>query len=123
MGRYERVLPRDLFNEAKLLKCLGRLCLLIHNELCSLTMEHDDSVCRGFDIRQDAAEGSLYCSNLHFFTPKKRRILVYSFYNSHEEYPLGHTDDRTHEECEVFTPQGKLTEEFLAAIQDVQVRV
>lgn len=28
---YQRVIPRDLFNEAKLLKCLGRLSLFIHD--------------------------------------------------------------------------------------------
>ena len=28
---YRRVLPRDLFNEAKLLKCLGQLALIIHD--------------------------------------------------------------------------------------------
>lgn len=28
---YQRVIPRDLFNEAKLLKSLGQLCLMIHD--------------------------------------------------------------------------------------------
>ena len=29
--QYERVIPRDLFNEAKLLKCVGLLVLKIHD--------------------------------------------------------------------------------------------
>lgn len=28
---YKRVIPRDFFNEAKLLKCMGRLAVLIHD--------------------------------------------------------------------------------------------
>jgi hypothetical protein len=28
---YNRVIPRDLFNESKLLKCFGQLALLMHD--------------------------------------------------------------------------------------------
>ncbi len=39
---YTRVIPRDLFNEAKLLKCIGRLVLLIHDgDHNNISFEHD----------------------------------------------------------------------------------
>lgn len=41
---YRRVLPRDLFNEAKLLKCLGQLSLMIHDGKCELRVEHSDEL-------------------------------------------------------------------------------
>ena len=42
-AKYTRVLPRDLFNEAKLMKCMGLLTLLIHDELIPdcLKFEYD----------------------------------------------------------------------------------
>lgn len=43
---YGRVIPRDLFNEAKLLKCMGQLCLRIHNNdnlPAKMSADHDGS--------------------------------------------------------------------------------
>ena len=42
---YTRVIPRDLFNEAKLLKCVGQLALLIHDGMqpVPMSLEHDGS--------------------------------------------------------------------------------
>lgn len=83
---YERVLPRDLFNEAKLLKCLGRLALLIHDEkLPRLRFEQLET--NNLRVELDVAFSELFCpalclhhgeTELELFTP----------YNNREEYPL-----------------------------------
>lgn len=64
---YFRVIPRDLFNEAKLLKGLGKISLMIHDgELPELNMNHEDES-QGFTIEQDGATGAIYVSNIHVF--------------------------------------------------------
>jgi hypothetical protein len=59
---YLRVIPRDLFNEAKLLKCIGRLCLLIHDNTvpCKMEFVHNGEV---FDIVQ-TQDGDLMIDNV-----------------------------------------------------------
>ncbi len=59
---YRRVIPRDLFNEANLLKCLGQLYL--HFDKLAphrVSMELDGAT---FDIEQDQADGSISVGNL-----------------------------------------------------------
>jgi hypothetical protein len=60
-----RVLPRDAFNDANLLKCIGQLTLLIEDGEIDLRYEYDGEP---FDIVQDGADGSTYVSNIQFFT-------------------------------------------------------
>lgn len=65
-NNYQRVIPRDLFNESKLLKCIGRLILKIHdndNLPAPMTFEHDGSP---FKIVQQEC-GSLTIINLKIF--------------------------------------------------------
>lgn len=57
---YNRVIPRDLFNESSLLKCLGRLYICLEN-----TPGHAaelQQVGREFDIRQSDDDGSIYAA-------------------------------------------------------------
>lgn len=63
---YRRVIPRDLFNEANLLKCLGRLVLLIEDNEIDWMQYHHDS--EPFHVVQDEASGSLSVTNLQFWT-------------------------------------------------------
>lgn len=59
---YFRVLPRDLFNEAKLLKCVGRLCLLIHDRTAPESLAFEEN---GEPFRVALLdEGSLTIANL-----------------------------------------------------------
>jgi hypothetical protein len=61
---YNRVIPRDLFNEAKLLKCLGQLCLLIDKGQCpGLSVVQPPCDNNAFRILQDQSDGSIYVSN------------------------------------------------------------
>lgn len=94
---YLREIPRDLFNEANLLKCLGKLSLIALDrgrpEILQVSLRPGH-----FDVRQDEADGSIYCENVHIVIRERlfdhRRPL-----NSREPWPLwlrpsfGHPDD------------------------------
>lgn len=113
---YLRVIPRDLFNEAKLLKCIGRLCLMIHDgDGLGVTFSHNDEA---FDIRQDESDGSLFIRNIHFFLDKKR-IGFHTAYNSKRNYPLLFNLNDNFEF--VFDDEGNYTAEYRAACADAFV--
>ena len=118
---YQRVIPRDLFNEAKLLKCLAQLSLLVHDEKCNLRVVHDEhsSMVYGnsFEIDQHPEDGSVYCTNLRFYRNSGGRCLdLRSSLNSREPYPLLCCDEDD-AGVEVFHDDGSLTEDFLQAIK------
>lgn len=109
---YERVIPRDLFNEAKLLKCLGQLCLLIHDEKAGpfISFEHDTAIAEGFHIDQDPNDGGLFCANLKFFFNQWELTLKTNL-NARDPYPLLATVLDS-EEFHVFNDDGSLSDEF-----------
>lgn len=86
VGHYERVLPRDLFNEANLLKNLGRLFLLLDDAQkdCTLVHEYSD---RPFCIAQDDSSGAITCSNIYLLKGKTRHYLWRPL-NSRQPWPL-----------------------------------
>lgn len=107
---YTRVLPRDLFNEAKCLKCYGRLCLLIHDNMCEAWFEHDTRPNAGFEVDQDQYDGSFFVANLRFYSKSGNLLRVSTALNSREPYPMTlATED---DEFSVFEPNGDLTDEF-----------
>ena len=120
---YERVIPRDLFNEAKLLKCLGRLVIVapLHK---SITITHDG---KPFDIRQ-SVDGDLYCENVKVSyrygnllmnpTTAPQELNVFNPINSRADWPLLFVAEAD-EYCHVFKqddPNGNLSDRFLAYI-------
>jgi hypothetical protein len=121
-ANYNRVMPRDLFNEAKLLKCLGRLLVLHVDERLSdeCIIEHVNQG-DGFVIGQDSSDGSISCTNVRMWhvmplPDNKRvrsRIYLYTPVNSQEPYPLifsiGGFDA---EELPVFDDEGNMSPEF-----------
>lgn len=67
---YKRVLPRDLFNESKLLKVLGYLSLWIEDRrpwMDGVSCVHDTSQTDNFICGQDQSDGSFFCKNIKFF--------------------------------------------------------
>lgn len=116
---YMRVIPRDLFNESKLLKCLGQLALFAHDGIDgnrrafpkSLSLSHDGDA---FDIQQDPSDGGLQCENLVLRTSDGERLRVYSIYNSKSPYPLCCEHDELGE-VPVLDDSGNLDAEFLEA--------
>lgn len=108
---YQRVIPRDLFNEAKLLKCLGALALHIHDyRPAGVTLNHfaEDE---GFRIEQNPDSGALYCSNLEL-TAHGTVIGLSTPYNCKDAYPLNFADDSAEEDGRVFNEDGSLSNEF-----------
>ncbi len=112
---YTRVIPRDLFNEAKLLKCMGRLTLLELDRMlpCKMIIVHDDS--KPFDI-QLMEEGSLYIRNIEVFIKEEPAAFIFkTTLNSKANYPMF----VEHKSCDyrVFNEAGEFDEEFLEFVK------
>ena len=118
---YKRVVPRDLFNEAKLLKCVGRLSLIIHDgdNPFGLKVEMEPSEegdYDGFQIKQ-LQDGNIYISNLKVLNPALNEVLISSSYNSKDNYSLFFGEDATER---VLDEDGNLTEEFEQYLRDLE---
>lgn len=117
MTNYKRVIPRDLFNEANLKKCYGRLAILLGE-----TRDHKASIgpesVDNFIVSQNYATGGITISNLDFIVNGVKYILERPL-NSRQEWPLyvtGQDDDPDFEEIEVFDESGNFSEEMLEFI-------
>ena len=115
---YDRVIPRDLFNEAKLLKCLAQLVLLIHDGRdkdgkptpSTLTASHNKEMSERFLIELEPQLNGLYSPNMTILN-NGERLTLYTNYNDKGIYPLLMFTDE-YEEIEVFHDDGTLTDEF-----------
>lgn len=107
--KYKRVLPRDLFNEAKLLKCVGRLTLLIHDELTiyGFTFSHDG---KPFIIGRNESDGSITVLNIMFYINRIELIFKTSL-NAKDNYPF--YCEFESEDYLVFNEDGEYTQEFM----------
>ncbi len=85
---YFRVVPRDFFNEAKLLKCLGQFELLCNHKSNPLGIEtsHDEQEGE-FQVVQNQMDGSLSVLNYSAFLHGDE-IQLFTPYNSKSPYPL-----------------------------------
>ena len=86
MENYDRVLPRDFFNESKLLKCLGQFALCIHKGKTNGIEFHVEFDGQRFDIVLSDG-GELSCTNYRVFYQEEEIYLCIN-YNSRENYPL-----------------------------------
>ena len=111
---YQRVIPRDLFNEANLLKCYGRLWILLEPRLeRSVRFELDGEE---FVIDQRASDGNLYIDNLRLWI----RGQMYNLFrplNSRDQWPLYLSLGWDEDDIRVFTDEGELSEEMLALLE------
>lgn len=111
---YLRVIPRDLFNEANLLKCYGQLALQLefHN-IQGVAMEHHCEHDK-FDVYQNQDDGSLSIGNVSL-TVRGEACVLFRPLNSHQPWPLycvvGDND------ISVFKDDGTFTPEFLAFLK------
>lgn len=115
MQRYLRVIPRDLFNEANLLKCLGALYIALETAGDRKAQFDVEDVDR-FEIFQNPDDGSIYVGNLPF-SINGRRFHLSRPLNSREPFPLYATESWPQSGVEVepvavFTSDGKLTPDF-----------
>lgn len=110
---YYRVLPRDLFNEAKLLKCIGHLVLKIHDHMApnGLRFEHDGEP---FEIAL-IDDGHLTVTNI-VFAIGDTFLLFKTAYNSKAPYPLLCEHDNI--EWNVFLDSGEFDQAFVKLIEE-----
>lgn len=117
---YKREIPRDLFNEAKLLKCLGLLSLKIHDGKLPpfVEIEHYQDPQReeygepdsGFDIRQDPSDGSIYSSSIRILI-KGKQIPHHARLNDRSNFSLMlHIDEVDYD---VFDEEGEVVCPYL----------
>lgn len=110
---YKRVIPRDLFNEANLLKCYGRIYICLETaDAPGVELEH---VGQTFDIEQDPSSGALYMANIHLNVHGTRYRMERPL-NTRESWSLSLTDSQG-DEIEIFNDSGDFTEELLAFIR------
>jgi len=116
--KYKRVIPRDLFNEAKLLKCMGRLCLNILDNKTPVPMEvvNEDDCRDGFKIHLSES-ADLMVANIRIKI-KTFHVAFWTTYNSKSDYPFFCGRDET-ESVEVFTDEGEYTEEFVTYCKEL----
>lgn len=108
---YLRVLPRDAFNEANLLKCIGKLTLLIEDGLApDWVFEYDNSP---FDIQQSDDDGSIFVANIQLRF-RGDPVRVFRPLNARDAWPL-YAESGTGDSFSVFTESGAL--EQAAVIQ------
>lgn len=106
-----RVLPRDAFNDANLLKCIGKLTLLIvDGDIENLFFDYDG---QPFDIHQDPSDGSTYVENVKFTGKGNQGINLERPLNSREGWSLiadGNID--------VFNEDGIISDEFIEYLKE-----
>lgn len=120
--RHRRIIPRDFFNEAKTLKCYGRLSCIIHDgfdrakRTCptSLTIDETNDA---FLVVQDIEDGSLYVAN-YPVRYKGKAYPVRVDYNSDEPYPMYMKIGE--DEVYVFTASGTLTRDFVRSLEAIE---
>jgi hypothetical protein len=88
MSAYSLVFPRDLFNHAKLLKCLGQLALNLHDmPIDGVTIEQEDAT--ALVVSQSGNSGDLFVSPNNFSLRVHGELCDLSIpYNSRYPYPL-----------------------------------
>jgi hypothetical protein len=113
---YSRVIPRDFFNEAKLLKCMGMLALKILDRQTPCDMHIDEGEeGEPFNIEL-SDEGGLFVSNYHVYV-KNTRCTFKTTYNSKSAYPFY----CEYENCDycVFDESGEWDSEFIHLVTEI----
>lgn len=111
---YSRTIPRDLFNEASLLKCLGYLWIQLERTAGHHRAALSQGAGQPFQIEQDPSDGSIYVANLTFGVHGSN-VHLFRPLNSRERFPLwARFGDPLgdFEDVEVFDAVGQLSEEF-----------
>jgi hypothetical protein len=108
---YRRVIPRDLFNEGSLLKCYGRLAILLDQYGASGFAFPEDVT--EFDIVQRPEDGAIFIANLPLSNGKVEYHLLRPL-NSRRAWPLyaANANDDSADWIEVFNDDGYLTAEM-----------
>lgn len=113
---YNRVIPRDLFNEGNLLKCYGQIYIELETmrEADAALVEGD--IENGFHIEQDEDDGSISIVNVHLEVRGTRYPLRRPL-NARGSYPLYLSVGEDEDEIAVFCEAGRFTEEMKAFLR------
>ena len=111
MQNYQRIIPRDFYNESKLLKCIGLLSLNILDNSTPCKIEIEESG-EAFNVVL-LDDGYLTIIN-YPIKVKDLEILFKTTYNSKANYPL-YAELNYVNYC-VFDESGKFDSEFLELI-------
>lgn len=112
---YLRVVPRDLFNEANLLKCYGQIYVNLEKlNLRDVDFVHldDDTRPGPFNVQQDPASGAIYVANVRLEV-RGRTCQLHRPLNSRDAWPLYLTTENG-VELAVFTDSGSFSQEMSA---------
>jgi hypothetical protein len=110
---YLREIPRDLFNEANLLKCLGQVYLRLEDLGKEAKLIHIAERDR-FHVLQDASDGGLWVANV-YLRHRLRSWVMKRPLNSRHAWPLYvHEAGPDEEDLQVFDDMGMFTEEMIA---------
>lgn len=118
---YFREIPRDLFNEANLQKCLATASINAETtpgvEVEFLSSDGYDS----FDIYMNEDDGSLRIRNV-VVQVHGEIVDVFRPLNSREAYPLLFTieKDGDYDCLKVFTPEGKFSDDFQNYVESMK---
>lgn len=112
-GQYERVLPRDLFNESSLFFLYGHLWLRLYESKFQHDAEIAEESVSGFKIVQDESSGAISIENVNLFIKGKKYNLERGM-NSREKWSfiLSCKSDPDFNEIMVFDDEGELSEEM-----------
>lgn len=80
------MLPRDLFNEADLLKMLGKLIIHIMDNPTPVPWSYDHGG-DAFEIVQNEDDGSISCANVKFFVGREP-VHLFRPLNSRKQWSL-----------------------------------
>lgn len=107
---HPRTIPRDFFNESKLLKCMGFLALrILDNQLPDGISIKIDEHGEPFEIKM-LRDGSLTVSNYDVYV-NGEIVVMKTTYNSKSNFPL--FCDYEGEEFLVFDDKGQFDKEFI----------
>lgn len=118
--RYKRVIPRDFFNEAKLLKCMGHLSLAILGARIpadvNIEISYNDAYAEecegveGFAIQLDPHLELLYVANYDIYI-NEEYVACGTIYNRKDPFPLYVYYKET--EIKMFDEEGQFSEDFI----------
>jgi hypothetical protein len=116
MEQYKRVIPRDFFNESKLLKCMGQLSLKILDGLLpeGVKIEIYESG-EAFEVGL-TNDGRLFINNYDTII-NDTYVSLSTTYNAKDNFPLicFHDDIET----TVFDEAGNFTDEFITFCKNI----
>lgn len=111
---YQRVIPRDLFNDANLLKCYGQIYINLEPlDVDAKLVERGDM--RGFHIERDDSSGATFVANVHLIV-RGQPVRLERPMNSRQPYPL-YMVTEDYEEITVFEQSGQFSAEFVAFLE------